>query len=173
MAADAQRPREKAQDFIVALGRPLLAHRLRRLSERMVESAGSVLPSLGITAPPRSNSTLLLLREHGSLAVTEIAAGVRLSHPLIIKLVDELLAKGLVRSEIDAADRRRRVVSLTAKGKREADRFTEMNRTMAALFADLEKESGHDLFAALEAFEAALDVEPLSDRMRKRVKAAR
>src|SRR5579864_1177615 len=73
-------------DFVESLGLPFFAHRLRRLSETLVEASGGWLREVGVAAPPKAVSTLLLIAAEGPSTVTEIATRLRLSHPLIVKL---------------------------------------------------------------------------------------
>ena len=106
-------------DFIQQQGPAFLAHLLRRLADELVQGAADWYPTVGVTAPPRTISTLLALDEHGSLGVTELAGLLRQSHPLVIAWIKELTRLSLVKSKGDPADGRRTLVSLTAKGRNE------------------------------------------------------
>jgi DNA-binding MarR family transcriptional regulator len=143
-------------DFIESLGLPLFAHRLRRLSESLVEGGRQWLPYAGVTAPPKAGSTLLLLAAAGPLSVTEIATRLRLTHPLIIKLTRELSELGLVRIEQDARDGRRRPVSLTAEGLWQAALLKDVNRRLAVVYQQIFEQAGVDGFAAVVAIERVL-----------------
>jgi len=143
-------------DFVESLGLPLFAHRLRRLSESLVEAGRQSLPNAGVTAPPKAGSTLLLLANAGPLSVTEIATRLRLTHPLIIKLTREMEALGLVRIEQDSRDRRRRPVSLTAAGRRQAALLEDVNRHLAIVYRQIFEKAGVDGFAAIVAIERVL-----------------
>ena len=103
-------------DFVRSLGLPFMAHRLRRLSELILEGSSAALRGAGFEGPARAGSTLLLLRGNGPTGITEIAYRLRLSHPLIIKLTGALAQAGLVRDESDPADSRRRLIALTESG---------------------------------------------------------
>lgn len=146
-------------DFITQLGRPFLAHRLRRLAETFVDGYGHWLPTLGITAPPRSLSTLLLLEREGPLGVTEIAARLRLSHPLLIKLTRSLEAQGLTCTEQDPDDGRRRWVTLTEAGR---GQVTVLRRAIGIIdraYDDLMQEIGIDMMeGCARAEKACLDL---------------
>jgi len=143
-------------DFVESLGLPLFAHRLRRLSETLVEGGRQWLPEAGVTAPPKAGSTLLLLAEAGPLTVTEIATRLRLTHPLIIKLTRRLSELGLVRIEQDARDGRRRPVSLTPEGRRQAALLVDVNRRLAIVYQQIFDTAGVDGFAAVVAIERVL-----------------
>lgn len=143
-------------DFVESLGLPLFAHRLRRLSESLVEAGRQWLPNAGVTAPPKAGSTLLLLAQAGPLSVTEIATRLRLTHPLIIKLTREMAELGLVRIDQDSRDGRRRPVSLTAAGRAQAARLAEVNRRLASIYQEIFEQAGVDGFAAVVAIERVL-----------------
>ena len=166
MQARRERSEQRQEDFVVSLGRPFLAHRLRRLSEQLVDELVEDRTQLGIKSPPRSSSTLLLLEREGSLAVTEIAARLRLSHPLIIKMVEAMTRDGFLTSAMDSADRRRRCVSLTAAGRAEAKRVAKFTKLINNALDDVADEIGVDLYDALVAFENALQRQSLSARLR-------
>jgi DNA-binding MarR family transcriptional regulator len=154
-----------AEDFVRSLGLPFLAHRLRRASELILEGSAEALRAFGSAAPTRAGSTLLLLRAHGPMGVTEIAFRLRLSHPLIIRLTDALDGEGLVRAETDPGDQRRRLIALTPKGEAEAARLEAFSQALARTFEAMFAESGVDLFAAIERFEAVAETRPVADRI--------
>ena len=152
-------------DFVESLGLPLFAHRLRRLSESLVEAVRQWLPQMGVTAPPKAGSTLLLLDAAGPLTVTEIATRLRLTHPLIIKLTRELEVLGLVRIDQDVRDGRRRPVSLTVAGRRQAARLAEVNQRLDRVYRQLFAEAGVDGFAAIVEIERALTARSFTQRL--------
>ncbi|HEV2817763.1 MAG TPA: winged helix DNA-binding protein [Allosphingosinicella sp.] len=153
------------EDFVRSLGLPFMAHRLRRLSELILEGSSAVLREAGLEGPARAGSTLLLLRENGPTGITEIAFRLRLSHPLIIKLTAALAAAGLVSDESDPADSRRRLIALTDKGAAEAARIERVSTALGRTFAAMFEETGTDLYAALERFEAAAEARPIAARL--------
>src|SRR4051795_11798751 len=108
------------EDFVSSLGTPMLAHRLRRASERLVEGTSGFLRAQGFAAPARAGSMLILLETEGLLGITELAHRLRLSHPMIIKLTDALHAAGLAEARGDAGDQRRRLIALTGAGLEQA-----------------------------------------------------
>ena len=142
-------------DFIAALGRPFVAHRLRRLSELFVDGYAAWLPAFGVTAPARALSTLLLLDREGPLGVTEIAARLRLSHPLLIRMTGQLAGQGLIAFAADPKDARRRPATLTAKGRAEAERIRAAAAVLDRAYAELFAEIGADLVDLAGRVEAA------------------
>ena len=156
---------EDGVDFVTELGRAMTAHRLRRLGEQLLEDYSSWLPKAGVTAPPRSLSTIRLLEEHGPLGVTEIAFRLRLSHPLLVKLIDTLEQQGFVALGTDPTDARRRPVWLTAPGRREATQVRRALAAMEAAFSGISDEVGVDLFDLVSRVENACERDPLPNRL--------
>jgi DNA-binding MarR family transcriptional regulator len=157
---------DREVDFIVQLGRPFAAHRLRRLAELFLEGYRRWLPEARVSAPARSLSTLLLL-EQGPLGVSDLAARLRLSHPLMIKLVGSLEEAGLVRVGRDASDARRRPAELTGVGRAEVARVRRAIRVLDAAYAELFAEIGIDLTEATARVEDACLREPFHQRLQR------
>lgn len=156
-----------SEDFIRRQGPAYLAHLLRRLSDELVRGADAWYPEVGVTAPPRTTSTLLALDEHGPLGVTEISALLRQSHPLIINWIRQLQAQGFIKTGLDKSDRRRTVVALTAKGADETRRLRKALTRMGKASQALMDEAAPRLFDALWQMEQACRREPFADRLRK------
>lgn len=153
-------------DFVESLGPGFFAHRLVRLSERMVESCGAWFDAVGVKAPPRAASTLMLLRARGPLSPPDIADELQFSPSRITTLIRELVRADLVRIETDRAARGERVAVLTATGRTEAERIAGANRMMASAYERLFREAGVDGVAAVDRLEQALTTQPLQDRLK-------
>lgn len=160
------------EDFIRGQGPAYLAHLLRRLSDELVRGADAWYPEAGVTVPPRTTSTLLALDEHGPLSVTEISALLRQSHPLVINWIKQLKAQGLIRTRIDKRDRRRTVVTLTAKGVGEVRHLRKALVRMGEASQALMDEAAPGLFHALWQMEQACRHESFEQRLRNASSAA-
>ncbi|MGR6330002.1 MarR family winged helix-turn-helix transcriptional regulator [Sphingomonas sp. XXL09] len=152
-------------DFVEAQGNVFLAHRLRRASDRIVDQVGGMLAAMGLDVPPRGASMLLMLDEHGSIGVVEIARRLRLSHPLIVRMAQRFEELGLVSIEVDPEDARRRRLITTEKARREAAAIRAFNKRLAAMFDALFAEIECNLPLVLDRFDAALDAEPIAKRL--------
>jgi MarR family transcriptional regulator, organic hydroperoxide resistance regulator len=155
-------------DFIQRQGPAFLAHLLRRLSDELVRGASEWYPEAGISAPPRTASTLLALAGHGPLGVTEIANVLKQSHPLVISWIRQLKAQGLIRSSADAGDARRTVIALTARGRAEVARLRLGLAVMADASQQLMDTAAPGLFDALWRMEEACRDQPFSAQLRAR-----
>jgi DNA-binding MarR family transcriptional regulator len=154
-------------DFIHSLGLPFLAHRLRRLSELLVVEEEPVMREADLLVPARGSSTMLLLSRKGPLTVTQIARELRLSHPLIIRIVRALETVGYVAGGNEQPDRRSRRLVLTALGAAKAKELEEFNQVVAEAYRWLFRAAEADLFAAVEATEPVVRNGALAARLRK------
>lgn len=154
-------------DFIEQQGPAFLAHILRRLADDLIQGAKDWYPSVGVTAPPRTISTLLALEEQGPLGVTELAGVLRQSHTLVIVWIRELTRLSLVRSKSDPADQRRTILVLTPKGRREVVNVRKALVTMARASSELLGADGEAVWRALWQMELALKRKSFSDRLRQ------
>lgn len=153
-------------DFIEAQGSALIAHRLRRSSDRIVDQIGGLFAGIGIDVPPRGTSMLLLIDEAAApIGIVEIARRLRLSHPLIVRMAREFEALGLVTVADDPKDARRRRLVPTAKARGEADTIRALNRRVGAALDEVFATIGCPLAAVLDRLDAALTAAPLADRL--------
>jgi DNA-binding MarR family transcriptional regulator len=82
------------------------------LADEIVRSASAQAPEVG----PASSALALLHHEPG-LSIRKLAAGVALSHAGAVRLVDRLVAEGLVERRGHESDGRARLLHLTAAGE--------------------------------------------------------
>ena len=160
---------EEKADFVASLGRAFLAHRFKRASDAMRDGYGEWLAEIGVRAPARGLSTMLLL-EGGPRSVTEIAETVRFSHPFVVGLLKDLTATGLVSLHREAADGRRRVAELTAEGRADAERIRRAARVMETAFSDLSTTVGVDLADLAARLDTAEHDLPFAQRVRRAAK---
>jgi DNA-binding MarR family transcriptional regulator len=154
-------------DFIQRQGPAYLAHILRRLADELVRGAAEWYPEAGVSAPPRTTSTLLALDEHGPLGLTELAGLLRQSHPLVIDWRRQLLELGFVESKPDPEDGRRAVLSLTPAGRREVRRLRRALIVMEGASRKLMEQGGPRLFEGLWRMDEALERESFAERLRE------
>jgi len=153
-------------DFIKTQGIVFLAHLLRRLSDELVRGFETWNTEVGITAPPRTHSTMLVLRERGTATVTQLASALKQSHPLIITWSRQLKALGLIRTSSDPQDGRKTLLSLTPAGEAEIDRIRGARDHIESAFVALMDAAGADVFDDLWRLEEELSVTPFLERLR-------
>jgi DNA-binding MarR family transcriptional regulator len=143
-------------DYIRQLGPVVLDHRFRRMMETLLRSAEEIYEARGLEFRGRWASTYQLLHSEGSLAVGQLADRLRLTHPGVIGITDEMLAAGIVDAVRDPDDARRRMIALTPRGKRMSSElfsiWRELGKAQRNRFAD----AGCDIMAVLEKVEDGL-----------------
>ena len=157
----------QTDDFIARQGPAFLAHLLRRLSDELVQGAALWYPTMGVTAPPRTLSTLIALDDLGPLGVTELARLLRQTHPLVITWIRELTSLSFVTTGSDQKDGRRSLIALTAKGRAEVRRVRAALVGMEQASIRLLEQSGDGVLAALWRMESACRDTPFADLLRQ------
>lgn len=87
--------------------------------------------------------------------MTEAAAALRVSHPAVIEMARRMEAKGLITTDPDPADGRRRVLALSDEAQRRLPEFKALWAVIADELDDIiESTAGGDALACLTAIEA-------------------
>jgi DNA-binding MarR family transcriptional regulator len=160
-------------DFIHQQGPAFLAHLLRRLADELVQGAADWYPTVGVTAPPRTISTLLALDDRGPLGVTELAELLHQSHPLVIVWIKELSHLSLVTSKTDPDDGRRTVISLTSKGRKEVVNVRKALVTMERASVELLDLAGKSTWQSLWEMELGRREQSFLQRLQRHTAARR
>lgn len=160
-------------DYIRKLGPVVLDHRFRRMTETLLRSAEQIYEARGLPLRARWASTYQLLLAEGPLAVGEIADRLRLTHPGVIGITDEMIVAEIVSAVRDPDDARRRILSLTSRGRRmSAELFsvwTELGNAQRRRFAAF----GCDIMTVLEQVEDGLIERDLASEVLEKLAARR
>ena len=154
------------EDFIKRQGPAFMAHILRRLSDDFVRQITQWYSEIGIKAPPRTHSTLLLLDHGGPMGVTQISTQLRQSAPLVLTWIRQLKDLGFVETRDDPDDARRSIVSLTRKGKADLRLHKQADRITAQAFESLMCEADAPIFESLWRIEEIGRRRPFLERLR-------
>lgn len=95
---------------------PTTGFLLVRIAEAIDRRFVELLAALGIR--PRHLHVLRYLEAHGPMSQQDLATGIRVDSGNLVDTLDDLQRDGLIRREIDPADRRRRQLELTPSGTR-------------------------------------------------------
>lgn len=163
---------DMVEDVVKELGYLALGTRLKRLGERLQAQTQVVLELEGVELPASHFPVLAALDRLGPMNVGELTEAVGVSQPGVTRLLDKLVAEGLVSSAQLAGDRRVRAIALTKSGRQ---LIARSKRTawpiIEAAVADACAGPAQPLLAALAALEAALAAVPLGSRA-ERLRAA-
>jgi DNA-binding MarR family transcriptional regulator len=148
-------------------GSLLLGSRLRKVSEALYAGVDEVYRSAGVDLPSRCFPILFLLRDQGRLGISELAAKLGQTHPAVSQMSRKLLRHEVVREMPDPKDDRRRLLSLSARGRGVMTRLEPVWKAIVAAAADLE--SDHPLSQHLTAVDQALEIRGFAARIRSRL----
>jgi DNA-binding MarR family transcriptional regulator len=153
------------EDVVKELGYLTLGTRLKRLGERLQAQTQVLLEYEGVDLPASHFPVLAALDRLGALNVGELTEAVGMSQPGVTRLLDKLVAEGLVSSAQLAGDRRVRTIALTKPGRQLIARSKRTAWPMIeAAVADACAGPAQPLLAVLAALETALAAAPLGSR---------
>jgi DNA-binding MarR family transcriptional regulator len=98
------------------------------------------------------------------MSVTAIADALGLTHPAVNQIATQMARRGLLTSRKDKDDERRRLLSLTPKGRQTVKKLQPLWSVVDECTRQLIKVTGHDLLADIAAVEKALDSRDMYDR---------
>lgn len=157
-------------DLIKQLGHLAFASRLKRLSERLQRDVSRVYKTQSIDFEARWFPVLYALREEPSMSITGLAAALRLTHPAINQIAADMSKNGLISSAKDKKDERRRLLRLTAKGRKMIANLEPVWDEIQAVNRELTRIAGGNFLRSLDRYEAALDEEGMFERVIGKIK---
>lgn len=156
-------------DVLTELGELALASRLRRLSDALMEDAAGLYADLGLEFQPHWFGLFYFLGRRSPVAVTEAAQSLGLSHTAVRQIATRMIRAGFVRESADRADTRRRLLSLTSKGRRQLAALEPVWAEFRRAARDLLAQAGVDLIRHLDRIEEAHRDRSIVDRVRARL----
>ncbi len=158
-------------DFFDELGELALGSRLKRLADRMTAQAAAVYQMQGFAIEPRFFPLTQLLVRHGDTSVSDAAKRLGISQPAVSQICKQMQAQGWLAQKSDPGDGRRRLLSLTATGRRRAKSMGFMWDAVNDVAIDLCMTTGVDLVRAIANLEHALEQRSLAERVSKHLAA--
>jgi DNA-binding MarR family transcriptional regulator/N-acetylglutamate synthase-like GNAT family acetyltransferase len=127
--------------------------RIKRLGENLLKEASLVCQKLDIEFEPRWFTICQFLNEKGSAPINEIASALELTHPAIVQLVNELEVHNIVSTLKDIDDKRKRIVSLSDKGREVLASVVPLFNDLDESIIELGKSSGYDILHFINSLE--------------------
>ncbi len=160
-------------DTISELGELAFASRLKRLSERLMRDVSRVYKDLSVDFEARWFSILFALKNNPSMSITALAHSLRLTHPAVNQLAGEMIRRKLVLAAKSRKDERKRLLRLSAKGKKIVAVLEPVWMEIGAATKELIDSSGQDLLTGLDRIERLLDEKDMYERVTARLNEAR
>ncbi|HJW08013.1 MAG TPA: bifunctional helix-turn-helix transcriptional regulator/GNAT family N-acetyltransferase [Holophagaceae bacterium] len=148
----------------------LMGSRLKRISEAMYAGVDAVYRAHGVDLPSRCFPVLFLLRDNGSLGITDLASRLGQSHPAVSQMSRKLLEHGVVAEQSHPGDERRRLLALSAKGRQLMTRMEPIWQDVVGAVDDLAASTGVDLLGAVASLEGALEAKAFGPRISERAR---
>lgn len=152
-------------EFFDKVGKVALGSRLRLMTAVITDDASKIYELYGVDFVPKWFPVFFILTEKREITITEIANEIGHSQPSVSKIVQEMMAAGLVNESDKTQDKRRNIVALTQKGMLVSEAIKMQCKDVEAAVESLIKESNHNLWAALEEWEFLLEQKSLLKRV--------
>lgn len=135
----------------------------------MVADGEKIYQDLGFAFKVKWFPVLHLLTNRGPMSVTEMAEALAVTHPSMIEVIEDMTVEGLLVSERCRADRRRREITLTRKGKRLVNRLEPVWQAFKEAGDEIVGERGNDFLASLRKMELSVKDRSMYDRIMSRM----
>jgi len=152
------------KDYLDELGVVALGSRLKRLSESVMGDAMVVYKYMGQNMQPKWFTLISLLHDKKSMSIVRAAKSLGLTQPCISQYSNELIKLGLVKVTADNNDRRRKVMSLTAKGESKYQKLLPIKLAIEKAAISICAEVDQNFYLAIQQFEKALMKKSLYQR---------
>lgn len=157
-----------SRDYPSRFGGAAIGARLRRLSDRIDREADGLYSEFGIDFEQRWFGVLNQLTLNKALSVSELAAALGVTHVAVSQTRAALLERGLIATADDPKDARRRVLTLSAAGRKLVTQLGPLWAALNDAARELDREAGN-VAEALANLEAALEKRSLTARVRAKL----
>ncbi len=147
-----------------------LASRLRRLSDVFMQDTERIYRNLNLEFEPKWFPVFYLLSEKSPLSIMAISEELGVSHPGVIQIIKELEKSGLVFSEKDASDNRKRMVAVSEKGLEMLPRLQLVWKAIVDTNLKTLQSQTHNLLYAIEEMEELLEEKNQYQRIMETIK---
>lgn len=134
-----------------------VGNQIARLLDLIDAQSIDFLQDAGISLPSRAVSTVILINERGQISTADIAKELKQPHQLATQRVETLIDLGLIDRIADPDDRRRKILTLTEKGKEETaklhKRLADGDRIFLRLFDEIECDLSAATLRAIDALQ--------------------
>lgn len=154
-------------DIVRGLGYLMLGTRLRRIGEALQGDATRIAAAHGVTIQSSQYPFLAALDRFGAMNVGDMARAVGMTQPGVTRAIGQLAKLRMVRVKTGSTDRRERIISLTAAGRRQIELGkSEVWPLVERAVADLCGSLKGPLLDQLMTMEKELAARPLDQRIK-------
>ncbi len=157
------------RDTIKELGALAFASRLKRLSDRLARDISRIYEEHQVQFESRWFPVAFLLTQKSPLSVTEIADALKFTHPAVNQIAGQMERNALLESNRDSNDDRRRLLSLTKKGKQTVRQLQPVWEVIRTCTAELLGTLDNNFLASIQKIEDSLDEKEMYLRVTERL----
>ncbi len=154
------------ENFFDRAGPMAIGTRLRLLSERLARDAAQVYRHYGLDFEPRWFPVLYALMETDGQSVSELTQSTGQSQVSVSQIIKAMAAHSLVQLRPSAADGRKTVVRLTVSARARLPALRQQIGDVGTVMDAVMGATSHNLWLALDQFEAQLDQKGFFERVR-------
>lgn len=157
-------------EFFNKVGKAALGIRLRLMTAVVTDDAAKIYELYGVEFVPKWFPVFYTLAEEREITITEIANEIGHSQPSVSKIIQEMIAAGLIQESAKTDDKRKNNVTLTEKGILISKNIKQQLEDIDVAIDEIIAESKHNLWAALEEWEFLLEQKSLIKRVSEQKK---
>jgi DNA-binding MarR family transcriptional regulator/ribosomal protein S18 acetylase RimI-like enzyme len=151
--------------IIKQFGEAGITFRLKRINDKLAQDILTRFRDCGLEVEPSGLPILYLIREKKTCSVQDISLALGISHPAAVQFVQNLEKRKLIKTSIDQADKRKKIINLTDKGYDIIGKMMLLQNDIEGAFHKLNEEIDLDLLTALDKIEKALSRESFYKRL--------
>ena len=156
-------------EFIKELGALALGSRIKSLSESLMRDVAKVYKEQNLDFEPRWFTFFQLILHKKEITVTQIARELNQTHPAVVQVINVLEKKKLIITKKDKADKRKRLVKLSRKGKQLAKELTPLWEIVEMVANEILNESAPDLLDNISEVEKTLQHKSTYQRINEKI----
>lgn len=155
---------------IKQIGHIAVGTRFRILTDRLMQDAGKIYKSLDIDFEPRWFTVFYLLNQEPPMTITELSEKLGYSQPAVTQIVNSLLAKQLICPVKKGTDSRKKIVTVTDKGKELLLKLIPVWQDIENAVKELLDATGYDILHIIGKLESELDNKNIYSRVMEKRK---
>ena len=142
-----------------------IGSRLRILGERMGRESEKIFALYEVDIKPKWYPVVFSLLDEESKTITSIANEIGHSHVSVVKIVKEMSTAGLINEQKDSRDKRKTNLTLSRHAKEVLKGLDQQTADVTLAMEKMTEEMEHNIWLALDEFEALFDAESTYSRV--------
>jgi len=142
-------------DYLQELGGLALASRMRRLADAITADIATIYKEEGVDFEPRWFAIFHLLATESKLSIVDIAGRIGVTHQFVNQMAEEMLKVDLLNASTDPNDKRKRLLSLSDRGRRLHTKVKQIWRLMRLAVSEYLTDNCPVFLEMLSALEVA------------------